>query len=92
MPSTKSSVFAPRWVRCFASVFALAILPAVLAVVAVFPDRWPLIVPTPIFAYVFLIGLDCLMLGRPQQTMFSMIADLVRGRFQATHDTRRNGD
>jgi hypothetical protein len=45
---------------------------------------------TPILAQVFLTGLDRRILGRLQRTMFSLIADFLRGRFQTMHDTRRS--
>ena len=55
---------------------------------AIDPNRWPLIVTTPISVQIFLMGLDCLIFGRPQRTLFSLTTNLVRGRFRATHDSR----
>lgn len=88
MPVSNSPVFAPNWVKCAACGWALLPFPALLLAVAVEPNRWLLLVPAPIAAQVFFTGLDCLMFGRPRRTFFSLAANLVSGRFRATHDSR----
>lgn len=86
--TSNSSTFAPSWVKCAACALALLPFPGAIIAVTVNPYCWPLLTTTPIGAYVFLAGLNGLLCGRPPKAFFVMAADLLSGRFGATHDSR----
>jgi hypothetical protein len=89
MRSSNSADFAPWWVKCICCCMAMLPLPGVIVAAALRHGDGPLLMMLPVVGYISLVGLYCVIDGRPPRTGLRLAVDLLTSWLQATCVSRR---